>query len=253
MMDFDYLKCCDNVQFMRSLCDNCIDLTVTSPPYDNLRKYNGFSWDFKSVADELYRITKDGGVVVWIVNDSTVNGGETLSSFKQALYFTEIGFRLYDTMIWEKPSPACPTQDRYYDVFEYMFVFSKGKPKAINLIEDRQNKSCGSSFRKQTRSCREDRKYKKEKGVIKPVGRRFNVWSVSRGMNKTSHPAVFPEQLANDHIISWSNEGDVVFDPFVGSGTTAKMAMLNNRHYIGCDISQEYIDIATKRLNECKK
>lgn len=247
----------DCLNVLKDMDDNCVDLTVTSPPYDKLRKYNGNieQWSFgkfMDIARELYRVTKDGGVVVWIVNDSTVNGSETGTSFKQALYFIECGFRLYDTMIWEKPSPAAPTQDRYYDVFEYMFVFSKGKPKSIHLIEDRKNKSAGSKSHKETRSCREDRKIKEEMRTVKEYSRRFNVWHVSRGSNKTKHPAVFPEQLAEDHILSWSNEGDVVLDPFMGSGTTGKMALLNNRDFVGCEIDSDYYDIAYDRILDCQ-
>lgn len=165
-------------------------------------------------------------------------------------FFKKCGFRLYDTMIWSKPSPAAPTEGRYYDTFEYMFVLSKGKPKTLNLLTDRKNKSAGSVSNKETRSCREDRKTKSEKRVVKEYSRRFNVWEIGRGHNKTTHPAVFPEQLAQAHILSWSNQGDIVLDPFCGSGTTAKMAMLNGRHYIGFDISEEYCDIARKRVKE---
>ena len=249
-MELNKIYNMDCVEGMKLLGDNSIDLTVTSPPYDNLRKYNGFEWDFENAAKELYRVTKDGGVVVWIVGDSCVNGSETGTSFKQALYFKEIGFRIYDTMIWGKGSPACPTEGRYYDVFEYMFIFSKGKPKSLNLLKDRKNKSAGTISNKETRSCREDRKVKDEKRVVKEFSRRFNVWDISRGYNKTKHPAVFPEQLVNDHIVSWSNEGDVVLDPFSGSGTTAKMSLLNNRQYLGFEISKEYCDIAETRIQE---
>lgn len=212
-MDMNKIYNMDCLEGMKKLPNDSIDLTVTSPPYDKLRKYKGFSWDFKSVAKELYRITKPGGVVVWIVSDSTINGSETGTSFKQALFFKEIGFNIYDTMIWLKPSPAAPTESRYYDVFEYMFILSKGRPKTLNLLCDRKNK-----------------------------------WEVARGLNKTKHPAVFPERLANDHILSWSNKGDVVLDPFCGSGTTAKMAMLTGRKFIGFEISAEYCDIAEKRI-----
>ena len=240
----------DCIEGMKQLPSNFIDLTITSPPYDDLRKYKGYSYDFENVAKELYRITKDGGVVVWIVADQTYKGSESGTSFKQALYFKDIGFNLYDTMIWEKPSPAAPTHERYYDVFEYMFIFSKGKPKALNLLEDRKNKSTGIKSKKETRSCREDRKIKNETRIVKEYSRRFNVWHISRGKNTTNHPAVFPEKLAEDHILSWSNDGDVVLDPFMGSGTTAKMALKNNRKFIGFEISKEYCKIAEERINE---
>lgn len=248
----DNIFCMDCMEGMKAIKNDSIDLTVTSPPYDNLRKYKGFKWDFEGVANELFRITKPGGVVVWIVADGCIDGGESGTSFRQALYFQEIGFRIYDTMIWEKPSPQAPTEGRYYDVFEYMFVFSKGKPKTLNLLSDRKNKTVGHKARKETRSCRENRKLKDGFRETKEYSRRFNVWNIARGNNKTKHPAVFPLQLAKDHILSWSNPGDVVLDPFSGSGTTAVAAIETQRHYIGFEISKEYFDIAQERINEAK-
>jgi len=253
-MELNRIYNIDCVEGMRQLADGSIDLTVTSPPYGELRKYTGFTWDYKVVAEELFRITKDGGVVVWIVSDQTKNGTESGLSFEQALYFKNVcGFRLYDTMIWDKASPQAPTESRYYDVFEYMFVFSKGKPKTLNLLEDRKNKSTGTKSKVEIRSSREGRRRKDQIRIVKDYGRRFNIWQISRGWNKTEHPAVFPEQLAKDHILSWSNPGDIVLDPFTGSGTTPKMAMLNGRNYIGFEISKEYTDMARKRIEEAKK
>lgn len=248
-MKLNYIKCGDCVQLMSAMEDDCIDLTVTSPPYDNLRKYNGFEWDFEKVARELYRITKPGGVVVWVVGDATVKGSETGTSFRQALYFKECGFNLHDTMIWEKTA-MLPTQDRYYNIFEYMFVFSKGKPKTMNFIEDKPNVNGGRKQRKDLCINKGHNEKSDEFFVRKEVGRRTNIWRIPIGKNKETqgHPAPFPEQLANDHIITWSNPGDVVFDPFVGSGTTAKMAILNGRNFIGFDISEEYCNIATNRI-----
>ena len=246
----------DCLEKMKDIPDNSIDLVLTSPPYDNLRTYNGNNalWGehvWKAVIKDLYRITTDGGVVVWVVQDKCVKGGESMTSFKQALRFADCGFLLYDTMIWLKPSPQAPTEGRYYDVFEYMFVFSKGKPKSLNLLKDRKNKSAGAVSNKETRSCREDRKVKNEKRVVAEFSRRFNVWEISRGRNKTSHPAVFPEKLAHDHIISWSNEGDTIFDPFMGSGTTGKMAKLLNRNFIGIELDEGYFKIAQDRVQPC--
>lgn len=252
-MQINTIHNCDCVQGMKQLPDNCIDLTVTSPPYDNLRKYNGFDWNFEKTAKELYRITKQGGVVVWVVGDSTVKGSETGTSFKQALYFKECGFNLHDTMIYEKAQACFGSNLCYLQSFEYMFVFSKGKPKTINLIRDRENKQYGKM------SCAKHSAYW-EKGneswdrVIRDIpklGKRKNIWIYSVGNSGVKgHPAVFPEQLAKDHIISWSNKGDLVLDPFMGSGTTAKMALETNRNFIGFEISKEYCEIAKKRINE---
>jgi DNA modification methylase len=247
----------DCLEGMRLLDDNCIDLTVTSPPYDNLRTYKGFSWDFEGIAKELYRVTKDGGVVVWVVGDATIKGSETGTSFKQALYFKEIGFNLHDTMIYAKESvlPMFPNAKRYNHSFEYMFVLSKGKPKAFNPIEIEKTGSSKKGQVKQIRTRLGKDTIKKISLSNKDTKLKNNVWIYRTGFNQVTkdkeaykHPAIFPEQLANDHIISWSNPGDVVLDPFMGSGTTAKMAVLNDRFFIGFEISPEYCDIAEKRI-----
>lgn len=248
----------DCVQGMKMLPDECIDLTVTSPPYDNLRKYKGYSFDFEAVANELYRITKKGGVVVWVVGDATINGSETGTSFRQALYFKEIGFNLHDTMIYAKENVYAhdPRNKRYKQCFEYMFVLSKGKPKTYNEIKDKPNKHAGKLLRGTKGRTKEGVKRKLKEQVIGEFQARFNIWtyttggSVSKDKIAFKHPAIFPEQLAADHIISWSNVDDIVLDPFMGSGTTAKMALLNNRKYIGFEISKEYCEIAEERLSQ---
>ncbi len=254
------LKQGDCLELMKDIPDGYIDLTVTSPPYDNLRTYNGNieQWNFekfKDIAKELYRITKDGGVVVWIVADATVNGSETGTSFRQALYFKEIGFNLHDTMIWEKPTFTATgaLKTRYAQVFEYMFVLSKGKPKCFNPIKDRKNITAGSKYGGTVRNADGTMKPISNKGrTMREYGQRFNVWKNNTvcGRERCGHPAPFPEQLANDHIISWTNPGDVVFDPFLGSGTTAKVALLNNRKYIGFELNEEYFEIAKQRIND---
>jgi site-specific DNA-methyltransferase (adenine-specific) len=248
---------------MRKMDADSIDLTVTSPPYDNLRTYNGYSFDFESVAQELYRITKPGGVVVWVVGDATINGSETLTSFMQALYFKKIGFNVHDTMIYFRGSVTYPETNRYYPSFEYMFVLSKGKPKTTNLIADRINKHAGEKISGTTRERNGELKEMRGSNVgriVKSRGVRFNVWEINPGYMKSTkdkiayeHPAIFPEQLANDHIVSWSNPDDIVLDPFGGSGTTAKMALLNGRRYIHVDISEEYCEIARKRIEYAKE
>ena len=241
-------NCLDTMARMK---DNFIDLTVTSPPYDNLRTYNGYSFDFESIAKELYRVTKEGGVVVWVVGDATIKGSETGTSFRQALYFKECGFNPHDTMIYEKDAISFPDKNRYQNSFEYMFVFSKDKPSTKNIIHDRKNVSFGRKVTGTNRTANgETKKASCYGNDIKKFGARWNVWRIKtdKGNNKTGHPAMFPEQLANDHIITWSNEGDLVYDPFMGSGTTAKMALLNNRRYIGSELSEEYCKIAEERI-----
>ena len=244
-------NCLDTMARME---DNFIDLTVTSPPYDNLRTYNGYSFDFESIAHELYRVTKEGGVVVWIVNDKTEKGSETGTGFKQALFFIECGFNLHDTMIWEKknPIPNDPRQNRYIQGFEFMYVLSKGIPKSCNYLKvpclmAGIDAGTGTS-RKQNGDIRTDRKEKRKGKVVKDKKPLTNIWKYSNSTIYKKHPASFPSDLANDHIISWSNEGDIVYDCFMGSGTTAKMALVNNRRYIGSELSEEYCKIAEERI-----
>ena len=253
-MKTNYISCGDSAELLKELESESIDLTVTSPPYDNLRTYNGYSFDFETIAEQLFRVTKPGGVVVWIVSDGTENGSETGTSFRQALFFKEIGFNIHDTMIWKKESCAFPEETRYYPNFEYMFVFSKGRPKTINLIADRKNLWGGckvhGTFREADGSLKERSRTWKEV-VCKDYGVRFNVWEISsEKQNKTGHPAVFPQKIVADHITSWSNAGDVVLDPFLGSGTTALVARSMNRKFIGFEISKEYFEIAKKRIDE---
>lgn len=244
----------DCVLAMREMPDNCIDLTVTSPPYDDLRTYNGFSLDWKATLAELYRITKDGGVVVWIVADATKNGSESGTSFRQALWAKECGFNLHDTMIWDKISAQYPDAHRYYSVFEYMFVFSKGKPKAFNPIFDKPNVGAGRIVTGNERN--KDGTIKRKSGTgknrVTPMyGSRTNVWRIcGEKANKTGHPAVFPLSIAKDHILTWSNEGDTVLDCFMGSGTTGVACANTGRDFIGIELDPTYFEIAKKRIAE---
>ena len=256
----------DFLKVSSELNDESIDLTLTSPPYDDIRNYNNkvktndgeiFSFDFENIVKELYRITKKGGVVVWVVGDQVKKGGETGNSFRQALKFIDFGFLLYDTMIYMKNGSPFPEKRRYSQVFEYMFIFSKGKPKTDNLLKDKKNKWAGySNFGKRVMRTKNGDLKEMPKFEISEYGNRYNVWTYSTGKNYSTkddiafdHPAIFPEELAEDHILSWSNEGDIVLDPMVGSGTTSKMAKMNNRNFIGFDINKDYIDIANERVN----
>jgi len=247
------LYCCDNLEYLKQTEANSFDITVTSPPYDNLRDYNGYSWNFEELAKELYRTTKVGGVVVWVVGDATINGSETGSSFRQALYFMECGFNLHDTMIYNRPC-AYPGNVRYSQDFEYMFVFSKGKANTTNIIKDQLSITAGRSSIKKNKLLKSGKRIDEKGNRIRPKYKeRPNIWQYNNGGGHNDkiahkHPAIFPEKLAYDHIVSWSNEGDVVFDPFMGSGTTAKMAERAKRKWIGCEISKEYCDITKRRL-----
>lgn len=246
----------DNCEVMRTLPSESIDLVVTSPPYDDLRTYGGHDWDFYGVAWNLKRLLKPGGVIVWIVGDRVIDGSETLSSMAQAMHFKSIGLRLHDTMIYQKEIYLPKNDDRYEQAFEYSFVISKGKPRAFNAIKQPCLKA--GQMRQSSTQREKDgtvstlhgdgKAYKDEKPLP-------NVWSYRVGNNHSTkdksafeHPATFPEALARDHILSWSNEGDIVLDPFSGSGTTAKMAKHNGRRFIGIEVNPEYVEIAEKRL-----
>lgn len=257
----------DCLQGLRLMKSDSIDLTVTSPPYDNLRdytiEYKKNSFDFESIVQELYRVTKEGGVVVWVVGDATIKGSETGTSFKQALYFKEVGFRLHDTMIYEKSGNPFPEINRYYPCFEYMFIFSKGKPKTVNLISDRKNLTAGDkvhgSDRQKDGTTRLVHSIRAGKNsIVKDYGIRYNIWRYTNDRksnnaeDKYKHPATFPDNLAKDHIITWSKEGDTVLDIFAGSGTTLRMAKALSRKYIGFEISKEYFKLANRLVNRQK-
>lgn len=247
----------DCLERMKEISDGSVDLTVTSPPYDNLRSYNGYTFDFEGIAQELYRVTKQGGVVVWVVGDATIKGSETGTSFRQALYFKDVcGFNLHDTMIYHREGPPL-THNRYEQKFEFMFVFSKGRPSTFNGLRE-PSVYAGATRRGTTMRQDSDSLGRRgSKGFVSDTRLKGNVWKYGVGFNKSAtdnlahkHPAIFPEQLAADHIESWSIPGDTVLDPFLGSGTTGKMALLAGRKFIGIEISDEYLDIASSRIEQ---
>jgi len=252
------IHCADCLELMADFPDNSVDLVVTSPPYDNLREYKGYSFDFEGIAKQLYRIIKVGGVVVWVVNDATVNGSETGASFRQALYFMELGFNLHDTMIYEKTGIPFPEKVRYNQIFEYMFVLSKLKPAVANLIKQ---PTLADSRKKRFSTFRQSDGSMQGADIVNCSKMpRTNVWRYATGYGHSAvdlaahqHPAIFPEQLAIDHIKSWSNPNDLVIDPMTGSGTTCVAAKMLGRRYIGIDISSDYCKIARKRIAAAEK
>ena len=249
------LRLGDCAEVLMTLPPESVDLTVTSPPYDNLRKYKGYTFDFEKVARGLWYATKPGGVVVWVVGDATINGSETLTSFRQALYFREIGFNV-ETMIYEVAGTGAKGSNlTYWQGFEYMFILSKGKIKTSNRIADVKNLRAGAICTKGRIAANGFEKDKKRR-VVPDFSVRANIWRYQAGNNgddRTGHPAIFPEALARDHILSWSNPGDVVLDPMMGSGTTGKMAVLSGRDFIGIEIAAEYFEIAQRRIAEAQQ
>ena len=249
----------DCLEVMKQIPDKSVDCVVTSPPYDNLRTYNNSStWSFdifKGIAHELTRVLADGGVIVWVVGDKTENGSETGTSFRQALYFKELGLNIHDTMIYIKKGGINKgSLKAYQQKFEYMFIFSKGKIKTFNLIKDRKNKVVEDRIKKVRQK---DGTYKEQHFKSHEYGVRYNYWIYETGKNKDTnnftHPAVFPLELAKDHIISWSNENDTVLDPLMGSGTTGVACKMLNRNFIGIEIDNNYYNIAKGRIDAVGK
>lgn len=252
----------NNVTIMNKMPDNSIDLVVTSPPYDDLRDYdnkNKLIWNFeifKKVAKQLYRILKKGGTIVWIVGDKTKDGNKSLTSFKQALYFQKLGFYIYDVIIYEKAGSGPPHSKRYFNTFEYMFIITKGKPKTVNLLADKKNSCAGmTTYSEITRREKDGTLTNKGRKIINEYGVRTNIWRYNNGKGFSTkdeiaykHPAIFPEKLVDDHILSWSNPGDIVLDPFGGSGTTAKESIKLDRKWIYIDSVEKYCKIAEERI-----
>lgn len=258
LMSATFFEKCENqvhvgdcVNFMSKFPSESIDLTVTSPPYDNLRSYKGYEFPFERIAEGLYRVTKRGGVVVWVIGDK-IDGGRSLTSFRQGLFFQSLGFSMHDIMIYQKKNTPFMRSNAYTNAFEFMFVLSKGKPRTFNPLKDG---TVRQGLEMLVHNKMADGVNKKTLGRLNKKKTRINIWSYAVGMGGTTndkiafeHPAVFPEKLAEDHIKSWSNPGDLVFDPMCGSGTTCKMAMLNDRRFIGVDISTEYVLLSRNRL-----
>lgn len=252
MIKINEIYCTDCVDFMKKMKKDFVDLTVTSPPYDDLRNYNGYVFKCDEIAKELFRITKKGGVVVWVVGDKIKNGNKTLTSFKQALTFQSMGFNVHDVMIYKKKNTPFMRSNAYTNCYEYMFVFSKGSPKTFNPLKE---PTVRNGYEMLVSNKKADGINKKVLGKLNKEKVKTNIWEYAVGLGGSTkdkiafkHPAIFPENLAKDHILSWSNQGDLVFDPMCGSGTTCKIAMQHQRNYLGCDISQEYVDVAKKRI-----
>lgn len=255
-IEVDNIYNIDCVNGMKCVEENFVDLTVTSPPYDDIRDYKGYNFEFEKIADELYRITKKGGIVVWVVGDKIKNGNKSLTSFVHALYFQKIGFNVHDVMIYQKKNTPFMRSNAYTNCFEFMFVFSKGKPNTFNPLKTKTQRS---GFESLPYNKGADGVNKKAVGELKSEKTLTNIWPYAVGLGGSTsdkiafqHPAIFPERLAADHILSWSNEGDIVFDPMSGSGTTCKMAKTYGRKYLGFEISEEYTEISNERMKLVK-
>lgn len=251
-LPLDEIICGDAVEVMKTMPADSIDLVVTSPPYDELRDYKSYVFNFEGMAKGLFRVIKKGGVLVWVVGDKINKGNRSLTSFRQALFFQDVGFNAHDVMIYRKKNTPFMRSNAYTNCYEFMFVFSKGSPKTFNPLK---TKTIRQGQEMLPFNKKADGINKKTLGELKPEKTMTNIWEYAVGLHGSTsdkiafqHPAVFPEKLAEDHILSWTKKEDVIFDPMCGSGTTCKMAAINKRHYIGCDISKEYVELSKKRL-----
>lgn len=247
------LYCGDCADVMSRIDDESVDLTITSPPYDTLRSYKGSADDwcfekFVHVADELIRVTKHGGVVVWIVGDGTVEGSETGTSLRHALHFKDIGFKLHDTMIWNKTNPMPQVaQPRYSQAFEYMFVLTKGAPKTFHPMMVKC-KCAGRIYDSTCKNMGGENGRTSKMFAINSEKVASNVWDVAIARNKTPHPAVFPIELVRRHISTWTDEGDVVLDPFMGSGTTGLACAEMGRVFVGIERCGDFFAYAEREI-----
>lgn len=251
------IVCTDCLDGMARMPGESVPLSVTSPPYGGLRTYDGHSsFDFLAVAKELYRVTMPGGVVVWVVQEQIIDGSESGETSRQRLAFADIGFRLHHTMVMAKSGGHQHSSNRYGRALEYAIILSKGVPRYFCPFRDKPNKEAGRM--KTFKNRLPDGSFAPVKHrMTPPFGIRPPVWTYATGRNVTAkegyaldHPAVMPEKMAEDHILSWSKVGDLIFDPFAGSGTTLKMARLNYRNYLGFEVNPDYVEIARRRLRD---
>lgn len=247
------IYCGDCIDLMKHMESNCVDCVVTSPPYDKLRNYKGYEFNCAGIAKELFRVMKVGGVVVWVVGDAIVKGNKTLTSFRQALIFQDAGFNVHDVMIYKKKNTPFMRSNAYTNCYEFMFVFSKGSPKTFNPLKE---PTVRNGYEMLVHNKGADGVNKKVLKELKKEKTRTNIWEYAVGLGGTTkdkiafkHPAVFPEKLVIDHVLTWTNENDLIFDPMCGSGTTCKIAKILNRNFIGCDISKEYVELTKERLS----
>lgn len=232
-----------------------VDMILTSPPYDELRNYKGYRFPFEPIAKQLVRVLRPGGLLVWVVGDATVGGSETGTSFRQALHFKELDLNLHDTMIFRKRNPLPQIyRKRYTNEFEYMFVFSKSLVRTHNpIMIDCLHAGLELGTTTYKNYSKNEQTRKKFANPVKNKKLKGNIWEYVVGKNKEDqeakgHPAPFPCELARDHILSWTNENDIVLDPMCGSGTTCKVAHQLGRRFIGIEIASDYVNLARRRV-----
>ena len=248
----------DCVEGIKKLPDESIDLMITSPPYDGIRKYNGFNYDLHATGKEIYRVLKDGGIAVMVIQDQTKNFGKTLTSFKMIIDWCDnIGFKLFETVIYKKHGGEGAWWTKRFRVdHEYMPIFLKGeRPQYFNKEHLKiPSKHGGKTMTGCATRLTNGKTLKSKKVTINLMKCRGTLWNYTTcgdgSRLKHQHPATFPNKIPFDFIECFCPKKGVVIDPFIGSGTTALAAIELERNYIGFDISKEYCDLAKKRIKE---
>jgi site-specific DNA-methyltransferase (adenine-specific) len=250
--------CGDAVEELKKIPNNSIDILVTSPPYDGIRKYNGFNYDLHATGKEIYRVLKDGGVAIMVIQDQTKNFGKTLTSFRTIVDWVDnIGFKLFETVIYRKYGAEGAWWNKRFRVdHEYMPIFLKGeRPQYFNkdplkIPSKHGGKTMTGGGTRLTNGIR----IPTRAITINPMKCRGTIWEYMTAGDGTrlkhKHPATFPDKLPYDFIQCFCPPNGVVLDPFIGSGTTALAAIELDRNYIGIDISKEYCDLARRRIKE---
>ncbi len=250
--------CGDCVEVLKSIPDNSIDLVVTSPPYDGIRKYNGFSFNLHSTGKELFRVLKDGGIIAMVIQDQTKNFGKSLTSFKTIIDWCEnVGFKLFETIIYKKHGAEGAWWTKRFRVdHEYIPIFLKGERPAYFNKEPLKipSKHGGKTMTGCATRLTNGKTLKSKRVFINPMKCRGTLWDYTTCGDGTrlkhQHPATFPDKIPVDFIRCFCPKNGIVLDPFIGSGTTALAAIQLNRNYIGIDISKEYCELAKKRIRE---
>lgn len=251
----------DACEILPTIRESSVDLTVFSPPYDGLRDYKGKpSFDMAVLGREILRVTKEGGVCCMVIQDATKNGAKSLTSFRTACLFADLGWRLFECCIYSRAGvPGAWWTKRFRVDHEYIFIFTRGDglprrfDKTSLMVE---SKYAGITAGGTKRTTKGDFVAIK-KTVISPLKCRGTIWhyaasNTERNKTKSEHPATYPDSLARDIISCFSKEGDLVLDPMMGSGTTGIASVNMGRRFLGIEISVQYMEIAKRRFRaEC--
>lgn len=254
----DKVHCMECVEGMEMLPDDCVDLVVTSPPYDAVRKYNGFAFDLHQTGAQIHRVLKDGGIAAMVIQDQTKDFGKSLTSFRTIIDWCDsFGFKLFECVIYRKNgSEGAWWKHRFRVDHEYIPLFLKGDRPAyfdkqpLRVPSKHGGKVMSGSGNRRTDGATNGT-VRREINATKCRGTIWNyLMAGDKNPLKRKHPAVFPDAIPSDLIQCFCPPGGIVLDPFIGSGSTAVQALKHERHFIGFDISQEYCDLCNQRLEK---